>query len=200
MKKYFFCLLLLSIALNSFAQNKSDSTNSKVKGIIKFYPLQVLVGEVRLGYEKPISKKMSIEFDAGYLFAYTGVLRNEYLFTWMHLINSSFGYHTRIGIEYNYKHNTFISLSFLYKYYSGLETNRDDERITLTSFGAQSLFGKRFPISHNIGLEIFGGIGIRKTTEIDGYLKRISSNYIPDIFVFPSPQFGLSLIYKLYKK
>ncbi|MEY4875410.1 MAG: hypothetical protein RL708_559 [Bacteroidota bacterium] len=197
------CLFFLFSFSVAFAQSKPDSTNSKVKGIIKFYPLHVLVGEVKLGYEKPIGKKMSVEFGAGYLFAYTGVIWNEYQFTWMHFINSPLGYDTRIGLDYKINHNTFITLLFLYKYYYGLVSNKHDDGITLTSFGVQGLFSKRFPISKNIGLEMFSGIGIRKITERDGYEKYTSGGIDKDythLFVYPSLQFGFSLTYKLYKK
>src|ERR1035437_527446 len=52
------------------SQIKSDSTNSKVRGIIKFYPLQLIVKDLRLGYEIPLGKKVNldlgVDFEKGF--------------------------------------------------------------------------------------------------------------------------------------
>src|SRR5690349_690449 len=65
----FFCWPVIN-----FAQNPPDSVAPEIKGIIKCYPLQFPVGELRLEYEMPVKKRVSLEFGGGYFYRYAGII------------------------------------------------------------------------------------------------------------------------------
>jgi hypothetical protein len=65
-KNICFLIIFLNVSIAS-AQNATDT--SQIKSVFKIYPIQVLGGELRVGFEKPLSKNLSLEFAPGYVFA-----------------------------------------------------------------------------------------------------------------------------------
>ncbi|MEY4875411.1 MAG: hypothetical protein RL708_560 [Bacteroidota bacterium] len=201
MKKYFFCLLLLSIALNSFAQSKPDSTNSKVKGIIKFYPLQLLSGEFRFGYEKTTKRHYNYDFSVSYI--YGAFYIEEFNGTNSFSLNSfqsyaASGFSIKAGIKYfTMKSNTgfFLNPLFLTKTYFNKHTEYGFHNSSQKFYGIglHLLCGYKTNVSKKISLTLYSGIGVKKIFNIIS-----SPNGNADFKVVTVlPQMGIEINYNL---
>ncbi len=72
MKRILLALTVLIYSHTGFCQFNTDSTKTKFKERLKFYPLQLYCGEIRVSYELPIRKLTSVEISPGFQFAILG--------------------------------------------------------------------------------------------------------------------------------
>lgn len=206
MKKGIFYLLFLFLAATSFAQTKTGSAHSKIRGIIKLYPLQALVGELRFGFEKPIAKRFSLEVSPGLVFfLHNGEIDGDlYGLDARGGMTGGIGFAARASVMYylskkNNQDGLFISPLFLYKYFYG-KTNFDKyPPLTqdIIMYGAQLLVGYKFKVADFI-IEPYSGFGYKHVsynydfnnmTPIDSYTSQ-----------YPTFQLGVAIGYIKNKK
>jgi hypothetical protein len=197
------------------SQNVIDSTKSNVKGIIELNYLQILFGEFRITYEKPIKNNISLEFGAGFIFGgYYGLidyskidrqLAEGYIPT---LPDFSYdGFSIRSGIklytsyEFNHKGIYWEPLIFLKNYYYHDNSFFPPATGKIFIFGFQSLIGYKFPSKKKFSYEIYCGFGIRRTLQkYDYHQSGIPNNIENNEFNSITPQLGFTVGYYLYKK
>jgi hypothetical protein len=51
-----------------YSQNTIDTTKSKIRGIIRVNPIEALLGEFRVEYEKPFMHNISLDFGASFIY------------------------------------------------------------------------------------------------------------------------------------
>jgi hypothetical protein len=191
----------------SYCQVTNDSTE-RVNGNIKFYPLQLLVGEVRVSYEKPVSQNVSLEFSPGYLFGIIlGETDGDLGPEGKEELDTKYkGYALREGIRFYLSERKnhsglYFEQMFLYKYafsqsYSGyypyLYTS---ENVNMYSF--QLLVGKKFLIHKEISFEIYGGIGFKKVYDTYDFHDPVSPVVTDRVNYFTLP-LGFSIGYIIY--
>jgi hypothetical protein len=189
--------------LYGYSQTIPDTSNTKVKGVIKFYPLQLLGGEIRFAYEMQIKKKISWEFDASYIFMsypFQEFKSNDGGLDFPTYYPNGFG--VRNGLRYytskNNNHDGFyLNPLFLFKYYSYTD-GESASRTDVTIFCFQALIGYKIPSKIRFSFDIYAGAGIREVLDYSLY----PAPYPPFSFsdnLFSS-QFGFSIGYKVMGK
>lgn len=207
MKRVFFFVFLFLYPVISYCQVAYDSTEAEF-GNIKFYPLQLLVGEVRVSYEQPLSRHVSLEFSPGYLYGiilgetdgdlgpegkedldtkYKGFVLREGIRSYLTTEKSNSGlYFEQIFL---YKHAFNQSYSAYYPFQSITQD------VDMYSF--QLLVGKKFLIHKDISFEIYGGIGFKKVYDSYNSHDPLSPVITDRVNYFTIP-LGISIGYIIY--
>jgi hypothetical protein len=212
MKKNF--LLFIFIFLSNFlgySQNSSDSPpSSKEPGIAKFYPLQLLTGEIRIGYEQPLFNKVSFEISPGYLFGLVdGEIDGDIGGTeGKNNLNTNYkGYALRVSAKFYPSSNQtgfYASPLFLYKhanattyafYYPYAPATQD-----VNMYAVQLLAGIKFKSKSKFSFDLYGGIGYKKSFDsYDFHQPNIPNNTGTNKATYYTLQLGCSIGYKILK-
>ena len=212
MRKNFllFTFIILSSILG-YSQNSIDTVYPlKKQGIILFYPFQLLAGEVRLGYEQSILKKVSIEISPGYLFGIIqGEIDGDIGIEGKNNLNTNFkGYAMRAGARYYLSSNYngfYVHPLFLYKH-ADSETNTFDYPYTpatedVNIYALQLLLGTRFKSRKKLCFDLYAGIGYKKTYDsYDFNQPNIPNNIGTDKAAYFTLQLGCAIGYMIFKK
>jgi hypothetical protein len=208
-----FCLIAICFFSKAFSQNTPDSLNSKVNGIINIYPLQLVSGELRTSYEKPIKHNISLELGLGFIYGvnYSEIL--GYDFSGFSFSLPSLEAVNGMAIRYSMKFyllkaknhdGLFISPLILGKYFYNGNVSKSYPALTenIYTMGFQALIGYKILGESNLSFEIYGGFGIRKIFDKFDWHNtgNPDNNSGTEIYINKTPQLGFSLGYKLFKK
>jgi hypothetical protein len=197
---YFFAFIFCFSPV--FSQNTKDSSTSKIKAVIKLYPLQLLTGEFRSSCEILLPINISLEIGIGYIYAldYREIVGFESWELSPNLDNVS-GLAIRPSIRYYFSKNKshsglFCNFLYLFKHVYNGKVSETNPSLTesINTFGFQLLSG--YKISHrNYFFELYGGVGVRKI--YDNYDWHGTGNPIynsgTDIYIRYTPQVGLAI-------
>jgi len=196
MKKfYLFIVTVFLFHSYSYSQTVADTTQHKVVGVIKFYPLQILGGEVRFSFERPIKHNMSLDFGISYVFEANsfeegylapGEIQDGLTYTCVGLV-------LRNGLKF-YKskkeHSGFyINPLVLLKYYKAKDFNEN-----FYAVGLQVYFGYKIFSKNRFVFDGYAGLGLKQIFDFTDY----GTNLF--ITTVVAPQLGFSIGYKFYKK
>ncbi len=188
------------------SQNTTDSATSKVIGIIKIHPLNLLVLDLRLGYEIPLGKKVNldlgVDFEKGFN---VGLDPSEVPFFqyFSDYEPVNYGFAIRPGIKiYPFEDATDIFLNPIIYVDYGYSDQRSNFYLPRTDlykgYGGYILFGHT---SHGkrIIFEPYIGIGYNHVFTIDKvYIGNVSSiNLNEENLTY---YLGFSIGYKIIKK
>ncbi len=153
----------------------SDSAKTINRSAIKFYPLQLLSGEIRISYEQPLGKNVSAELGIGYLY---GIIDGE--------LDGDFGPEGKLGIDdvngfairsgvriYSASTKEHRSLyfnpQFLFKYaHSGYTPIYPSYKFIITDakmYSVQILLGYNFYIRNRVIFNPYLGAGLKEALE-----------------------------------
>jgi len=213
MKKNFLLFNFILLAnFFGYSQNINDTaTASKVSGIAKFYPLQLLVGEVRIGYEQPLFNKVSFEISPGYVFGLVdGEIDGDIGGTeGKNNLNTNYkGYALRVSAKFYPSSNRagfYASPLFLYKH-AYAQTNAFDYPHTPTTqdvnmYALQLLAGVKFKSKRKFSFDLFGGVGYKKSYDTyDFHQPNTPNNTGTNKAAYYTVQLGCSIGYKIIKR
>ena len=208
-RKILFLFILLGSFSILYAQNTTDSANSNMRGIIKVNPLQLLGGELRIEYEKPIKHNLSLEYGAGLVYFIFNVPFDHFAtvgLTGEFGVGLGLRYGIKIYIDEKKNHEGFyLEPLFFTKYFY----HRDSYPVTFhqITLGLQFLFGYKIPTEKHITVDLLLGVGGRIIYDIYYYrdyngqspYAPLSNPIIEKEKLF-TPQLGFTIGYKLYKK
>ena len=197
-----FCIAFVAISVDLNAQeeqiiiidkgdlkkrsNREPKINENDR-VVKFSPLNMLVGEIGLGYEHKNSAKSSLDFEAGFTISELGIGTNQHLFFWggNNVERSSgAGVFARVGYRYYPLDNTealnrfYISPILKYKLrtysFSSANILADTKNGSETQLNFLFDFGYQVWLAKSFSLDFYMGMGI-------GY-RQYKSYWVNDIF------------------
>ncbi len=214
MKNTFLLGFILSSVLG-FSQIKTDSTQKKIWGFVKFYPLQLTVGEVRISYEQPIIRHLSLEISPGYLFGivlgetdgdiggpeaknsvstdYKGFAVRGNLKFYTSCKKDHAGFYFSPLLLYKSAHSSWRSEFYPYS----LKATTEDVRMWSTQF----LIGYKNQRKIGISYEPYFGLGIKHVHYyIDYHNPSLPDNFWSRRFEFMTIQIGIAIGYACGRK
>jgi hypothetical protein len=141
--------------------------------VVKFAPLNMLVGEINLGYERQLSQKGSIDLEVGPTISKIGVTVDGHLvdpYTPSIAENSGLGFFTTVGYRFYPLDATealnrfYVSPVMKFKVMnhtiSDLSNMLDDVRASNTRLNFYFNFGYQIWMAKSFSMDFFGGFGI----------------------------------------
>lgn len=181
-------VVLLMATVSTYAQDEIiivDRKNYKQKKdrdikqtentqIVKFSPLQLLAGEITLGYERQVSKKGSIDLEVGPTISNIGFGLNSHFidpFNPSAIEKSGLGFVASVGYRYYPLDETealnrfyvspvlkFKLMNSIFEDGSGIMTNTQRGSRTMTNFYFN--FGYQIWLAKSFSMDFFAGFGI----------------------------------------
>jgi hypothetical protein len=194
-------VVLLMATVSTYAQdeviiidrkNYKQSKNRDIKQndntqIIKFSPLQLLAGEINLGYERQISKKGSIDLELGPTISNIGFgLNNHFIdpFNPSAIEKGALGFVAAVGYRYYPLDETealnrfyvspvlkFKLMNSIFEDGSGIMTDTQRGSRTMTNFFFN--FGYQMWLAKSFSLDFFAGFGIGLHQETTFYTTQV---------------------------
>ena len=192
-----YCFLLTLGFSNVFSQTLTDTSHQHEIGVINIYPLQIIPGELRLGFEKPLKDNQSLEIGLGYLFWGEGTdnwAPDDNVYGVFIPFKINYGFTARAGIrfysmakrDYGLYVSPSIFLKYLY-YHDSYETDNE------YAIGGQFLVGYKYPSKSKISFDIYVGLGAK-------YEYYPIGDGLAMSFFYPCLPLGITIGYLLNKK
>ena len=182
---------VIIIDRKNYKQNKSrDIKKNENTQIIKFSPLQLLAGEINLGYERQISKKGSLDFEFGPTISNIGFgVNNHFIdpFNPSAIQKSALGFVASAGYRFYPLDETealnrfyispvlkFRLMNSIFEDGSGILTETQRGARTNTNFFFN--FGYQMWLAKSFSLDFFAGFGIGMQQEKSFYTTQVFEN------------------------